>query len=154
MRLRYTLGVNRPPILLGTSSFTASGWNGSFYPRDMKPFDYLAFYAERFHTVEVDSTFYACPTARTVENRNARTPDGFIFSVKVPQTITHDRVLVECDAELAEFFEVMDILGEKLGPIIFQFPFFSRSVFPRSTCVHRKVDSIPEETASQLQVWN
>ena len=91
---------------------------------------YLAFYSERFLTVEVDSTFYACPAARTVENWNARTPEGFIFSVKVPQTITHDKVLVGCDAELAEFFKVMDILGGKLGPIIFQFPIFSRSIFP------------------------
>jgi uncharacterized protein YecE (DUF72 family) len=49
--------VNLPSILLGTSSFTASGWNGSFHPRGMNPSDYLAFYAERFHTVEVDSTF-------------------------------------------------------------------------------------------------
>jgi uncharacterized protein YecE (DUF72 family) len=64
--------VNPSPILLGTSSFTASGWNGSFYPRGMKPSDYLSFYAERFHTVEVDSTFYACPSPRTVENWNAR----------------------------------------------------------------------------------
>jgi uncharacterized protein YecE (DUF72 family) len=95
----------------------------------MKPADYLAFYAERFHTVEVDSTFYACPAERTVENWNARTPEGFVFSVKVPQTITHDKVLVDCDAELAEFLETMSILGPKLGPIVFQFPFFTRSVF-------------------------
>ena len=46
--------VNHPPILLGTSSFTAAGWRGSFYPRGLKPADYLAFYAERSHTVEVD----------------------------------------------------------------------------------------------------
>jgi uncharacterized protein YecE (DUF72 family) len=122
--------MNDPPILLGTSSFTAAGWNGSFYPRGMKPSDYLAFYAERFHTVEVDSTFYACPTARTVENWNARTPDGFVFSVKVPQTITHDKVLADCDAEFTDFLQTMDILGPKLGPIVFQFPFFTRSVFP------------------------
>jgi uncharacterized protein YecE (DUF72 family) len=120
--------MNRPPILLGTSSFTASGWNGSFYPRGMKPSDYLGFYSERFHTVEVDSTFYACPAARTVENWAARTPKDFVFSVKVPQTITHDKVLVNCDAEFLEFLETMDILGPKLGPIVFQFPFFARNV--------------------------
>jgi uncharacterized protein YecE (DUF72 family) len=120
--------VDRPPILLGTSSFTATGWNGSFYPRGMKPSDYLAFYAERFHTVEVDSTFYACPTPRTVENWKARTPEDFIFSVKVPQTITHDKVLRDCDAEFSEFLETMDILGPKLGPIVFQFPLFQRNV--------------------------
>lgn len=94
----------------------------------MKPSDYLAFYAERFHTVEVDSTFYACPAARTVEKWNARTPDGFVFSVKVPQTITHDKVLVDCETEIAEFLETMDILGPKLGPIVFQFPFFAKNV--------------------------
>jgi uncharacterized protein YecE (DUF72 family) len=78
----------------------------------------------------VDSTFYACPAARTVQNWNARTPEGFIFSVKVPQTITHDKVLVDCNAEFSEFIEAMDILGPKLGPIVFQFPFFSRSILP------------------------
>jgi uncharacterized protein YecE (DUF72 family) len=56
-----------------------------FYPKGMRSTDYLAFYAEHFHTVEVDSTFYGCPSARTVNNWGARTPKGFIFSVKVPQ---------------------------------------------------------------------
>jgi uncharacterized protein YecE (DUF72 family) len=95
----------------------------------MRSADYLAFYAENFHTVEIDSTFYACPSARTVSNWAARTPEGFIFSVKVPQTITHEKVLTGCDAELAEFLETMDILGPKLGPIVFQSPFFNRGVF-------------------------
>ena len=92
----------------------------------MRSADYLAFYAEHFHTVEVDSTFYGCPTARTVSNWAARTPEGFIFSVKVPQTITHEKALVDCDAEFAEFVETMSILGAKLGPMVFQFPFFDK----------------------------
>jgi uncharacterized protein YecE (DUF72 family) len=92
----------------------------------MRPADYLGFYAEHFHTVEVDSTFYACPTARTVENWRARTPEGFIFSVKVPQSITHEKALLNCDAELKEFLDTMGILGEKLGPVVFQFPFFDK----------------------------
>jgi uncharacterized protein YecE (DUF72 family) len=95
----------------------------------MRAADYLAFYSEHFHTVEVDSTFYACPSARTVSNWNARTPEGFLFSVKVPQTITHEKVLLDCDAALQEFFTAMDLLGQKLGPMVFQFPFFNRSVF-------------------------
>ena len=57
----YFSPVNYPPILLGTSSFTATGWEGSFYPRGMRPTDYLAFYAEHFHTVEVDANFYGYP---------------------------------------------------------------------------------------------
>jgi uncharacterized protein YecE (DUF72 family) len=107
-----------PADLRGTSSFTVSGWNGSFYPRGMKPSDYLPFYGARFPIVEVDSTFYACPTARTVEKWNARTPPGFVFSAKVPQTITLDKVLVDCDTEFSEFMETMDTLGPKLGSII------------------------------------
>jgi uncharacterized protein YecE (DUF72 family) len=94
----------------------------------MRSADYLGFYAERFHTVEVDSTFYACPSARTVNNWAARTPDGFIFSVKIPQTITHEKVLTDCDTELTEFLRTMDTLGPTLGPIVFQFPFFNRSI--------------------------
>ncbi|HSY98963.1 MAG TPA: DUF72 domain-containing protein [Terriglobales bacterium] len=46
-------------IRLGTSAFTAAGWEGTFYPASMKPADYLSYYASRFETVEVDSTFYA-----------------------------------------------------------------------------------------------
>jgi uncharacterized protein YecE (DUF72 family) len=117
-------------MLLGTSSFTASGWEGSFYPKGLRPADYLSFYAGRFRTVEVDSTFYACPSARTVSNWALRTPENFIFSVKVPQTITHEKVLVDCAAELKEFLTTMDFLGPKLGPMVFQFPVFDRWKFP------------------------
>lgn len=94
-------------IFLGTSSFTATGWEDSFYPRGLKSSDYLAYYAEHFDSVEVDSTFYACPSAKTVSGWFFKTPDSFIFWVKVPQTITHDKVLVDCDAEWKEFLETM-----------------------------------------------
>jgi uncharacterized protein YecE (DUF72 family) len=95
----------------------------------MRPADYLAFYAEHFPTVEVDATFYACPSVQTVSNWAARTPEGFIFSVKIPQVITHEKALVNCDVDLAEFLKTMDSLGNKLGPIVFQFPSFNSSVF-------------------------
>jgi len=130
-----TLAVDRayslPGILLGTSSFTADGWAGSFYPRGMKSADYLSYYATRFATVEIDSTFYGCPSARTVSNWAARTPDDFTFSVKVPQIVTHEKALVDCDSEFDEFVNTMDILGPKLGPMVFQFPSFDRWKFPR-----------------------
>jgi uncharacterized protein YecE (DUF72 family) len=121
--------VNLAPILLGTSSFTASGWAGSFYPKAMRPAEYLTFYAQHFPAVEVDSTFYACPSVQTVNNWAARTPEGFTFAVKVPQSVTHEKALAGCDAEITEFLKTMDILGTKLGPIVFQFPFFNKSAF-------------------------
>ena len=120
-----------PGILLGTSSFTATGWESSFYPKGMRSADYLAFYAEHFQTVEIDSTFYGCPSVRTVSNWGARTPDDFIFAVKVPQVITHEKALVDCGPEFEEFVKTMDILGPKLGPMVFQFPLFDKWKFPK-----------------------
>ena len=116
-------------IRLGTSSFTADGWNGSFYPKGMKSAGYLAYYSTRFDTVEVDSTFYRCPTIEAVHNWALRTPPGFIFSLKIPRTITHEKVLVECDKEFEEFVSTVQVLDDKLGPMVFQFPYFSKDVF-------------------------
>ena len=120
-------------IRLGTSSFTAAGWEGSFYPRGMQSADRLTFYAGHFNTVEIDSTFYACPSVRTVEGWAAKTPADFIFSVKVPQTVTHEKVLVGCDPEMKQFVEAMGILGKKLGPMVLQFPFFGKEAFKSQT---------------------
>jgi uncharacterized protein YecE (DUF72 family) len=116
-------------IRLGTSSFTADGWNGSFYPKGMKSADYLGYYSSRFDTVEVDSTFYRCPTIEAVNNWKLKTPSGFVFSLKTPRTITHEKVLVECDKEFEEFVRTAQVLGEKLGPIVFQFPNFNKDSF-------------------------
>src|SRR5580700_10285051 len=118
-------------ILLGTSSFTATGWQGSFYPQGMRSRDFLSFYASKFQTVEIDSTFYGTPSASTVASWNEKVPADFIFAVKVPQVVTHEKVLVNCDSEFEEFVKTMDILGPKLGPIIFQFPAFDRWKFPK-----------------------
>jgi uncharacterized protein YecE (DUF72 family) len=129
--LRVERPYSLPGILLGTSAFTADGWQGSFYPPGMNSRDFLSYYATQFATVEVDSTFYGCPSATTVNNWAARTPDEFIFSVKIPQVVTHEKVLVDCDSEFEEFVKMMDILGTKLGPMVFQFPFFDRWKFPK-----------------------
>jgi hypothetical protein len=61
---------------IGTSAFTAAGWEGSFYPRGMQPSDFLTYYATKFNTVEVDSTFYRAPSASTVEGWRRKTPDN------------------------------------------------------------------------------
>jgi uncharacterized protein YecE (DUF72 family) len=116
-------------IHLGTSAFTAAGWEGSFYPAGMKSADYLTYYATKFDSVEVDSTFYRTPAASTVTGWNRKTPENFIFAAKVPQAITHEKVLVDADDDFKHFVEMMDLLGDKLGPMLLQFPYFNRSVF-------------------------
>ncbi len=121
--------VNHSPILLGTSSFTATGWQGSFYPKGLRPADYLSYYAQHFDTVEIDSTFYATPNVSVVRSWNAKTPEGFLFAAKVPQEITHKRVLKDCDKEFKVFLTTMEALGEKLGPLLFQFGKFDKYAF-------------------------
>ena len=116
-------------LYIGTSAFTAVGWEGSFYPPGTKSADYLSFYATRFNSVEVDSTFYRTPSKATVQGWANKTPAGFVFAAKVPQSITHEKVLVDCDAEFKEFVQTMDLLGDELGPLLLQFGYFNKKAF-------------------------
>jgi len=102
-------------LRIGTSAFTAEGWVGSFYPAGMQPRDFLSYYATQFKVVELDNTFYRTPAISTVEGWNLKTPSDFIFAAKVPQSITHDQVLVDCDEDLKHFLDTMGVLGDKLG---------------------------------------
>jgi uncharacterized protein YecE (DUF72 family) len=60
-------------------------------------------------------------TSHGQQLRVARTPEDFTFSVKIPQVVTHEKALVDCDSEFDELVKTMDILGPKLGPMVFQF---------------------------------
>lgn len=115
-----------PRLRLGTSSWTAKGWLGTFYPSGTKSGDYLTHYAQHYNTVEIDATFYATPAASTVAGWRAKTPDGFLFAAKAPQLITHEKFLEDCKHELHGFLEAMAGLGPKLGPILFQFPYYAK----------------------------
>ncbi len=116
-------------IRVGTSAFTAAGWEGTFYPKGLAAREQLTYYATQFDTVELDNTFYRTPAIATVQGWYAKTPPGFVFAAKVPQVITHEKVLVDCDADLKHFLETMDELKEKLGPLLFQFGYFNKSKF-------------------------
>jgi uncharacterized protein YecE (DUF72 family) len=116
-------------LYLGTSSWVVVGWETAFYPPRTKEPDYLAFYASRFNSVEIDSTFYRIPTAKTVQQWRERTPEGFVFAAKLPQRITHEKVLVGADDDLKEFLDVMESLRPKLGPLLIQLPYFNKQKF-------------------------
>jgi uncharacterized protein YecE (DUF72 family) len=129
-----------PWIRFGTSSFSSLDWVGPFYPAGMRPADFLRCYAERFEIVEVDSTYYAIPTARTVDGWAEKTPEGFRLSAKFPRSIVHGgdgprpdgRAVLDRDAASPvrdEFLNVMTRLGPRLGPLVLQFPFFSKQAF-------------------------
>src|ERR1700722_18896002 len=122
--------MSEPSTLrIGTSAFTAAGWPGTFYPKGLPEREYLTYYATRFDAVEVDSTFYRTPALTTVTGWYSKTPRGFLFAAKVPQRITHEKVLVDCETEFSDFLKVMDALGEKLGPLLLQFGYFNKKAF-------------------------
>ena len=128
-------------LLLGTSSFTAKGWQGTFYPEGMRSQEYLSYYAGKLRTVEIDSTFYGTPRPSTVTSWKDKTPPDFIFALKVPQVVTHEKILVGCETEFDEFIETVSLLREKLGPILFQFPKFDKWMLKDSEAFLTRLDS-------------
>ena len=128
---------SEPGLFLGTSAFTANSWSGAFYPPGMKPQGFLSYYATQFRTVEIDSTYYGTPNASTVTSWYERTPPDFIFAAKVPQIVTHDKVLKDCEAEFDEFIDRMYLLREKRGPLLLQFPWFNMHEIQADEFFHR-----------------
>ena|SRR5215471_8371133 len=124
--LTFKRPYSAPGLLLGTSAFTANGWAGAFYPPGMKPPDFLSYYAKQFKTVEIDSTYYGTPSESTVTGWYEKTPPDFVFAAKVPQVVTHEKMLNGCEAEFDEFIDRMGLLGEKLGPLLLQFRWFNK----------------------------
>jgi len=112
-------------LRLGTSSWSCQDWVGKFYAPGTPPKEFIDAYAHKLNTVEIDSTFYATPNKSTVEGWRDRTPEDFIFAAKAPQVITHEKFLADCGGDLNAFLKVMSILGPRLGPILFQFPYFA-----------------------------
>ena len=110
-------------IHVGTSGYNYPEWKGSFYPEDIKAKDMFAFYAERFHAVEINYTFYRMPTAKTTSGWLAQAPAGFQYVLKAPRRITHERRLgAEARDAVEAFCGAARVLGEHLGPLLFQLP--------------------------------
>ena len=104
-----------PPLRLGLAMWSHPHWQQSLYGRGCKSGERLARYAEVFHAVEGNTTFYAVPNATTVRNWHAATPEDFRFTFKLPQTITHQHQLQHCDQLLADFFTTLSPLADKIG---------------------------------------
>jgi len=118
-------------IRLGTQGWNYDAWVAPFYPVGTRPSDYLSVYARAFDTVEVDSTFYAIPPVKTIRVWYDRTPENFVFALKLPQEITHERRLRDSADVAEEFFDRARELGKKLGPVLIQLgPDFGPSELP------------------------
>lgn len=110
-------------VLAGTSGWQYKEWKGSFYPDDMTTDGMLAYYADRFRTVEVNNTFYRMPKDSVLEGWAARVPAGFTFVIKASQRITHHARLGEKSIDSLDYLlRTATALGDRLGPILFQLP--------------------------------
>ena len=145
-------------IRIGSCSFTATGWETAFYPPRLKKTDYLGYYATQFDTLEVDSTFYGAPRKATAERWYRVTPPDFLFALKAPQIITHEKRLLDVNVELAEFLANIEPLAEKLGAVLFQFPYFSREAFEDSASFVSRLrpflQSLPADLPRAIEIRN
>ncbi len=122
--LMTTLGVRLGAmrIAIGTSGYSFPEWKGVFYPKDLPASDMLHYYAGKFPTVEINNTFYRMPKEGVVAEWAAAVPDGFRFSLKASQRITHHQRLKEVDSLMEYLLRASTALGDKRGPTLFQLP--------------------------------
>jgi uncharacterized protein YecE (DUF72 family) len=110
-------------VRIGISGWRYAPWRGIFYPEDLLQRRELWFASRRFSTIEINGSFYSLQRPEYYERWHRETPRGFIFSVKGHRYITHLRRLHEIEKPLANFFASgLFALGEKLGPLLWQFP--------------------------------
>ena len=108
---------------IGTSGWSYAHWaKGRFYPKGLKQGEWLGFFAERFGTVELNSSFYRVPKPEFIARWRTVTGGRFRFAVKLWRRITHDKRLVACGSELKDFLAVVNELGPKRGPLLVQLP--------------------------------
>jgi uncharacterized protein YecE (DUF72 family) len=130
-------------VRIGCSGWSYESWrNGVFYPPRLPATRWLSFYAERFDTVELNTTFYRLPTHRAAERWTAETPDGFCFAVKVSRYLTHVARLTDTGEHLALLLDRIEPLltAGKVGPLLWQFPPTFRC---DTTLLERALEELP-----------
>ena len=114
---------NSGKVRIGISGWRYAGWRGVFYPPKLPQRRELEFASREFATIEINGTFYSLQRPESFAQWVAETPEGFVFSLKGSRYISHLLRLREVEKPLANFFaQGLLQLGEKLGPILWQFP--------------------------------
>jgi uncharacterized protein YecE (DUF72 family) len=109
-------------VHVGTSGYNYEAWRGSFYPEDLPSKKMLAYYGERFDTVEINYSFYRKPTPKILEGWAAQVPERFRFALKAWQRITHQKRLRNAGELVSSFAEAARALGPRLAPVLYQLP--------------------------------
>lgn len=109
-------------IWVGTSGWSYPGWRRLFYPPELKPADWLEYYATRFSTVEINMTFYRSPKPETLRNWLAKVPENFTFTLKASRQITHLKKLKKVEHDLEHLAFLAGQLRNRLGCLLYQLP--------------------------------
>jgi len=109
-------------VHIGTSGWHYKHWLGPFYPEKFPAAKMLDFYTRHFDTVEINNSFYRLPSETAVQNWRDSTPPGFCFAMKGSRFLTHMKKLKDPVPGIQRFMERADLLGKKLGTIVFQLP--------------------------------
>lgn len=109
-------------LYAGTSGFAYPEWKGVFYPEGLSDSEMLSYYARLLPSVEINYTFRRLPAEKTLARWVSQSPEGFRFALKASQRITHFRRLAGADESVSTFLDRARLLGDRLGPILFQCP--------------------------------
>lgn len=123
------MGAGFALIFAGCSGYSFKEWVGPFYPDKTPSKRFLAYYASRLSSVEINHTFRRFPRVEAVQGWAAQTPESFRFSLKMHQSVTHRSRLRDVRRPVEDFLDALTPLGPKLGCVLFQLPpFFKRDL--------------------------
>ena len=110
-------------LRIGISGWTYAPWRGVFYPEGLAHRRELEYASRQLNSIEINGSFYSLQTPKSYARWYEETPPDFVFAVKGGRFITHMKKLRDVEAPVANFFASGILrLGEKLGPILWQFP--------------------------------
>lgn len=109
-------------IRIGTSGWIYKHWRERFYPKDLPPSQWFAWYAEHFETVEINNTFYRLPSERAFDAWREQAPRGFVYAVKASRFLTHMKKLKDPEEPIERILGRARRLGPTLGPVLYQLP--------------------------------
>jgi uncharacterized protein YecE (DUF72 family) len=139
---------------IGTSGFSYPEWKPSFYPPELKADGFLAYYADQLPAVEIDRTFYRMPNAKTLESWRTTVPDGFKFTLKASQKITHFERLKLPSGAHDYLLGVLPTLGDSLGVHFYQLaPNFQRNDERLETFLANLPKAIPAAFEFRNDSW-
>jgi uncharacterized protein YecE (DUF72 family) len=107
---------------IGTSGWSYKDWIEVFYPKNLKPADWLTHYAKTFDCTEINGSFYRLPQKQTVINWVNKVPKDFLFCPKMSRYLTHFKKLKEPEEPLERFFGIFDPMKKQMGPVLIQLP--------------------------------